>query len=383
MISSLSETGTRVYSIGSGSLSVLPYASERLYLAYPCQPHTDRDQYEYIVATPAFSRYKGSFFDTLYITACHNDTSFSIRRMDVIHHSRAHVTLDRGGVSVYRIRYNGFNGAEIISNKPLTVVSSYAASTPRFQLETLTQQILPTFTWGTEFLLTPLRGRKVGQYYQVTASQTDTRVVRTCNSISTTHTLASRLTPYNFYTDPNTYCSLVSNKPVNVLQFQAEYPTVSTIPSLDHYGNQLTFYSLSSSSNRISVSSLPEFFQPNSIRLDDQPINATWTPIHNGRGSVVGYSCDLSVAGRMVHTVSHDRPGGRVTVLVYGYSYAYNAGLRYSTMASGRVTIHIVKDQIRCLFINYFLFREQGSFHLLILWSREWTSIFWWCSVSG
>ena len=234
-------------------------------------------------------------------------------------------------------------GSRIVSNKPLTVISGHECGnvpSTRSACEHLTQQIPPTSTWGREFFLVPFGGRKAGQYYKIMSFRNATTVMRTCNSVSSTHKLSTAGNFFTFFTSSNTYCSVVSDKPVLVAQLglgrvrdDVGDPIISVLLSLDQYINRYSFFSFNSSDfniHQISVSVLAQYYQPNSIRLDGQPISCSWNAIYNNEGTLVGYGCHSNVTGGVTHVVSHDNPNGRLAVLVHGWGnakgYGYLAG---------------------------------------------------------
>ena len=143
---------------------------------------------------------------------------------------------------------------------------------------------------------------------------------------------------------------MVSNKPLLVSQlgigkqFSIGGPIIFILPSLDQYTNRYSFFSLKISQHnfnihQISVSVLAQYYQPNSIRLDGQPISCSWNAIYNNEDTLVGYGCHRSVTGGVTHVVSHDNQNGRLAVLVYGGSssvgYGYLAGLHLTSSHSG------------------------------------------------
>ena len=375
--------GVHVHSIGGESLSVLAinYKSGTVgdYLAYPCQAVGSAPYEYFVVSTGTISSSLDSEF---LLVGCENDTSITITPtqsvsipVDVQSSTSLLKTVQKGvnhqivlnQMQTLLIKRPGadLSGTRIISNKPLTVVSGHECGNVPSTLpycEHLAEQIPPTSTWGTNFLLVPFGGRNVGQYYKMISSQDGTTVVRTCNSVTTTQTLSSAGNAYTFFTNSSTYCFVVSTKPVIVSQLGIGKgldgvgdPIISIVPSMDQYIDRCTFSSFLSSQfniHQISVSVLPEYYQPSKIRLDGQPIKVTWSPIYNSGGTVVGYGCHLSVTGGAVHTVRHDNPSGKLAVMVYGWSstsgrgYGYLASLRFTPSQSGKMHASFCKALI-------------------------------------
>ena len=368
--------GVHVNSIGGGKLSVLAINLQQAstvggYLAYPCHSVDGSPYYEYyIVSTQSY--YYG-FDSEFLLVGCEANTMISVTPTQTINipidvqssssmsatvqrNTNHQITLNKMQTLLVRAAdySSDLTGTRIISNKPLTVISGHeCANIPSSQYGPcahLAEQILPTTTWRQNFLLVPFGGRS-GQYYKIMSSKGGTTVARTCNSVTTTQTLSSPGNFSTFFTSSTTYCSVVSNKPIFVTQLgiggQQDgigRPVITTVPSLDQYTDRYTFSSLNTSDftiHQISVSVLPEYYQPNNIKLDGNPLQTNWTAIYNTGGSIVGYGCHVSVTGGASHTVSHDNPSGKMAVLVYGWNsapfngYSYLAGLSFRSLQSG------------------------------------------------
>ena len=362
--------GVHVYTTGQGAISVLTInfksTSVGDYLAYPCQDISGAPYEYYIVSTNSSSSQTKSQF---LLVGCEDDTTITITPTQTVsipkdtQSSSSTLTSIFSGVSK-QITLNkmqtlligksstDLTGSRIVSNKPLTVISGHECGNvlSGSPCEHLTEQIPPSTTWGRKFLLVPFGGRNNGQYYKVVSSQANTTVVRTCNSVFTTKTLSIAGSSFTFFTSSDTYCFMVSNKPLLVSQlgigkqFSIGGPIIFILPSLDQYTNRYSFFSLKISQHnfnihQISVSVLAQYYQPNSIRLDGQPISCSWNAIYNNEDTLVGYGCHRSVTGGVTHVVSHDNQNGRLAVLVYGGSssvgYGYLAGLHLTSSHSG------------------------------------------------
>lgn len=243
------------------------------------------------------------------------------------------------------VESSDLTGTKIVSDKPLTVISEHSRAV----------HIPPTSMWGKSFLLVPFGERSgiQGQYYKVIASEDETSFTRTCNFTSNTSVLPTAGDFKQFFTNPTTLCSLVSNKPVLVFYFVAGVRSnfnqpginsiVSPVPSMDQFADYYSFSSLDHETNLIGVSVLPEFYEPSRIFLDGRPIAVNWNAIYNNEGTTVGYGCHVNVSGGSVHTVRHDNPSGRLAVMVFGFTsttarvrrYSYLAGLRFHTSQMG------------------------------------------------
>ena len=366
--------GVYVYTIGAGSISVLAInykvGTVGDYLAYPCEDVGDGPYEYFAISTRTLVSSANSEF---LLVGCEDNTTITITPTQSVSiptdaqstsssltsvSSGANHQITLNKMQTLLVARSGttsdLTGSRIVSNKPLTVVSGHeCANVPSTQTycEHLSEQVPPTSTWGQNFLLVPFGGRNVGQYFKIVASQSSTNVSRTCNSVTLTQTLSSAGSSFTFFTSSTTYCYVASDKPVMVSQLgkggggdNIGDPIISILPSLDQYTNRYVFFSLNTSDfniHQISVSVLPEYYQPSSIRLDGQPITALWSAIYNSGGTVIGFGCRKSVTGGVSHTVSHDNPRGKLSVLVHGWNsgtqrgYGYLAGLQLGTPQSG------------------------------------------------
>lgn len=368
--------GIHVYSIGEGSISVLAINYEESnvgnYQAYPC-PASNSGTYEYLVASPRVRYFRPTEFQNeLLLVGCEDNTSVILTPNlavtipnDVQSNDRIEIRATAGLEHQFTLNQmqtlllrnqSDFGGTRIVSNKPLTVISGHECEGAGSSCEHFSVQMLPLFTLGTRFMLIPYDGSNAheGQGFRVIASQDGTSVVHTCADKPTTLTLPwpyPRVFTSQFSVTSSTFCTLVSNKPVSVLNigYSGRQRTtgdrlIIPVPPLSQYTDKYTFYSLNLSDfhiNQISVSVLLEFFQPSSIRLDGQPIQAIWTPTHTSEGSILGYVTRVSVSGGTTHTVAHDNPRAKLAVMVYGWSsnyrrtYGYLAAQRFTAIPPG------------------------------------------------
>ena len=235
-------------------------------MAYPCQDISGAPYEYYIVSTNSSSSQTKSQF---LLVGCEDDTTITITPTQTVsipkdtQSSSSTLTSIFSGVSK-QITLNkmqtlligksstDLTGSRIVSNKPLTVISGHECGNvlSGSPCEHLTEQIPPSTTWGRKFLLVPFGGRNNGQYYKVVSSQANTTVVRTCNSVFTTKTLSIAGSSFTFFTSSDTYCFMVSNKPLLVSQlgiakqFSIGGPIIFILPSLDQYTNRYSFFSL-------------------------------------------------------------------------------------------------------------------------------------------
>ena len=219
------DKGIHIYTTGEGFISVLAINYEPTsvgeYLAYPCQEIGGSARYEYfIVSTDTLATVASSEF---LLVGCDDNTSITITPtqsvslpLDMQSSTSVLTSVSRGTnhniilnrMQTLLVEKNGtdLSGTKIVSNKPLTVISGHeCGNVPSTQTscEHLTEQVPPTSTWGQKFLLVPFGGTNAGQYFKVIASQENTTVSRTCNSVTIVQMLSSIGSWFTFYTTSN------------------------------------------------------------------------------------------------------------------------------------------------------------------------------------
>ena len=254
--------GIHVFSTGDYDISVLVvnYQSGSIgdYLAYPYR-NWALDRYEYFAVSTGSAVANPPLWSLVLLVGCEDATTITITpsqtitiyanaqisnspQITVVAGSSHTILLNQMQTYLFGKPDSDMSGTKIVSNKPLTVVSGHECgnvpgSTPYCQH--LTEQMLPTVTWGKEFLLAPYGGREVGQYYKVIASMNSTIFSRTCGSSTVTTSLTSSGSTYTFFTSSNMYCSVVSNNPITIHQLApggsldgVGGPIISTIPAM-------------------------------------------------------------------------------------------------------------------------------------------------------
>ena len=328
------------------------------YLSYPCHD-LGLVNYTYI-AVSTDSLVPGAHSQIL-LVACRNNTRITITpthpvqlpldaqtnpaNITTIGSGESHtVILHEQQTLLFNNTEMDLSGTVIDSNHPLTVVSGHECGNVLRAgfCEHLSIQIPPTATWGTEFLLAPFAGRTSGQFFKVTPFEANTVIQLTCDPP------ALNLAPaqFSFTTTSNSYCSLVSSKPVLVTQWtlggQSEGtgdPTVAPVPPIAQFINRVSFfvYPINFRFNSfISVTVPAANFSENNILLNSSPFVCTWRFFNSSRG-IIGYGCTASISSGS-YVMSHRYENGTFSVLVYGHStqhvsYAYNAGMKLEVLS--------------------------------------------------
>ena len=261
-------------------------------------------------------------------------------------------------------------GTQIISNKPLTIISGHECgivSNQQWWLDVffsqdqwwrwsfcdyVTEQIPPTVTWGKKFLLVPFREASVQYYTKIVASEGETTITQTCNNTLINTTFLRFPGDRNFtnaYIDPVTYCTIESDKPILVSQLVSEvyardsyfnfsfiHETLSVTPPIEQYINKVVYVPLNTS--------LTDWFDHHYIQitttnitdvlLDDKPYNWDWEPIHGYNGDIIGYGTVHVFNDTLPHVLHHTDITAGLSVIGYGSmkSYYFNAeGYTYLT----------------------------------------------------
>ena len=362
--------GIRVFSTNRFPISVIllnfePYTVGE-YLAFPCnQP--SQTEYEYFApSTGTLAGGDGSKSQVL-LVGCDDNTTITIIATqpievpeDISSSFSANIQIAAG--MPYQITLHqmqtflfgssvDFSGTRIVSSKPLTVISGHECGNVPADVaacEHLTVQVPPTSTLGQTFFLVPFAGRTAGQYFKAIASQSDTTLYfETCNSTDGSNmTLFNVGDSFQFWTSSNTYCALVTNKPILLSQLSPGVeidgigdPTICLVPATEQYVNKLAFVSFPESFQNqfVSISVQAQFFYPQNIFLDGTHLlNSTWNPIRGRGNATIGYATSHEITGGSnTHTVYHEDTRAGLSIVVYGFSraqsFTYNGGLQFTS----------------------------------------------------
>ena len=351
--------GIHVYTNNGGFISILvinyQYGSIGEYVAYPSQDLADLNQYQYYAVSTGTT--VDHTLSEVLLTGVKNNTTVTIIPTqnvtvpeNIQNPSSPDVTITAGtpfSITLHRMQTFLFgalavdiSGTSIVSNKPLSVVSGHECgnvpSSPYCCCQHLTEQIPPTETWGRQFLLTPYSGRS-GQYYKILASENQTTFNFTCGNgnVSTVYLSISGNT-ITKYSTTNTYCSIVSDKPILVNQLGASYqvdnigdPVISMIPSIDQYSEKITFISPPISGSYpvtlhyINIAATSQ----DTVLMDGSVLSLTWNTIYNDN-NIIGYGAQVQITDLKSHTITSQ---SKLSILVYGFGYAigysYSAGV--------------------------------------------------------
>ncbi len=169
---SVNERNKGILVEADGNVNVFGISFEELsadaYLALPCTVMAV-DEYEYYgISYDTFSIYPS----VILVVACENGTVVKF-------HS---TTISLNSMETYLIASgtNDLTGTRITSSKPLSVFSgSDCANVPtgRSYCDHLVEQVPPTVTWGSKFLVASLEGRSSGERIRVLSARAATVAV--------------------------------------------------------------------------------------------------------------------------------------------------------------------------------------------------------------
>ena len=369
------EKGLHVYTTNDATVFVLVenYISSHnhgVHLAYPCLTFETEIGYEYILASVS-----GDLESQALLVGCENSTEISIAPSQSISlpedfqlTNSTSVVLSAGSTAsgllhqmqtLFISSDHDLTGTKIVSNKPLTVIAGHecAIVSPNTGgCEPFAIQIPPTLTWGTGFLLSPFSTRISGTAYELVTVE-ETSIVLTCGSISTNVLYSVLITSNSFNFSSNEYCSLLTSKPILVVQFatagvlnEIRGPAITRISPTDQFVNKISFLTLSEDIffiHLIAVTVPAEYFNESKILLDGERFDCLWTAIYSRSFIISGYGCSKNIStwknNSRQHVLSHSDEDGLISVVVYGFSshggYAYLGGQYITSAGNGKLIL--------------------------------------------
>ena len=257
-------------------------------------------------------------------------------------------------------------GSRVVSNEPITFISGHeCGNVPHNELQCdhLVEQLPPTISWGTSFLIAPTAERESRDEITIVSSQMNTFVTISCNNrrgdllnlpFNSSISFPNAGKSAAISIDPDSVCHISSNLPILVVQFTPGVdadtqsspngdPFMVLVPAENQYVNHMIVstaqgFPLSSLSFdhylNIFVPESEREFNSSAIRIDGRTVSSnSWVGVlcAGNRSSICGYVLQLSVTNSIAHRIVHSRPDGRFGVIVYGVafleSYAYVGGL--------------------------------------------------------
>ena len=392
--------GIRVFATGEGPIFVLiTMEYDNLfrtgfadYLIHPNMEFAGQSSYEYVGISTSYSgqSFEGRTSQILLIGNT-DATTISITPTQTVslpedaqNSSSPMVTVQAGSthnVTINRLQTLlifhleiDITGTKIVSTKPLTVLSGHnCAQFPSDEnfCEPVFVHVPPTFTWGREYLLAAFAGRTSSQFYRLVTAEESTTIAYRCGTSEPVGSmLPSAGSGTNISLPANSYCSLISSKPIFVVQLGAGHatdnvgdPVMAIVSPISGHVDRTRFITLSSSdfsTSFISVTVQAEHFDQSQILLDGGQLSCTWQQIYNTTSDdVIGYGCSASVT-EGVHNVVHSGDNGVLSVVAYGWNnsprwgYAYLTGIHLAV--AGQTTgIYIASILYKKFMIPYII----------------------------
>ena len=284
--------------------------------------------------------------------------STSTANIDITKGNMHTITLHQAQTLLLEADGDDLSGTEIVSNKPLSVISGHEClniPSAKGGCDQVLAQIPPTVTWGKDFLLVPFAGRK-GQIYKIVSSAPNTVIEHNCENdiIKRVNLIQGQTIEVN----NSKACHLKSNEPILVAQFALGQdvdglgdPALMIVPPLEQYVDQVTFESLpidfSFPKQYITIISPSNHFSPTLVQLDGNLIHCKcmWSLIYSANYSeITGYYCQLEMTSKPgTHLLNYRGSNGRFAVMMYGFNanrykrqgYAYNGGQNMAPINAG------------------------------------------------
>ncbi len=303
------------------------------YLALPCSKMAV-DKYEYYgISYDTISSYYPS---VILLVGCEDGT--------VVKFDSSTITLN--SMETYQIESdNDLTGTRITSSNPLSVFSgSDCANVPQGTLycDHLVEQVPPTVTWGSKFLIASLEGRSSGERIRVLSARAANVAVNCNTNVSVSEfQLQSGGSFREFEIPINSFCSIESTSPVLVAQYAygsrggdgVGDPFMMIIPPIEQFTNSYFVEAFPLYlTNYVTMYVSSEFFRNSQILLDNSIVTG-WRNVVCSSGEICGHISRTNVSTG-AHSIRHQNSSAVLGVSVYGFrsvkSYGYPGGMRLS-----------------------------------------------------
>ena len=308
------------------------------FLALPCS-NLAVDEYEYFAVS--YSNGPGS--SLILIVACENNTLVTTPTESFVLQQQQTYQIDS---------LVDLTGTRVVSNKPISVFGAHQCAyipVSARACDHLTEQIPPTVTWGTRFLVASLLGRESGERIRVISSRGATFALN-CTSFTSPrdYSLPNPGDWEEFEIQADDFCSIESSSPIYVSQYASGStadnrlgdPFAMMIPPIEQYSNNYVLQALPEfEGNYLTIYVALEYFQPESIFVDSSNVDASqWITVNCALSEAVcGYITRVNVTSGE-HRLYHEDSSARVGVSAYGFneanSYGYPGGLRLTPVQS-------------------------------------------------
>ena len=296
--------------------------------------------------------------------------------------------VDTSPLSVYTTVHveshpDDLTGFRVSSTNPIGFMAGHACGQIPVNSPTcdhMIEQIPPSYTWGYNFISSPLVERVSGYVIKIIPRYSGTTVTRLCNGMSPEMQDIS-LNGLEIDISEQVYCCFRTSRPCAVVQFSKGQsvdddlgnpqenvgdPAMVWLAPVGQFVNYVIFYTGFTSMFTSLGFNLGEFasvivpadsFNPQMIRLDSNILMSDkneWTeifcPMNNSIVCAYGTNVTLS-DGK--HNITHDNSSGRLTAIVYGWGdqkgYMYPAGFALDPI--GGMHIYIYSQCLKCISI--------------------------------
>ena len=273
-------------------------------------------------------------------------------------------------------------GFRVSSTNPIGFMAGHACGQIPVESGTcdhMIEQIPPSYTWGYNFISSPLMARISGYVIKIIPRYSGTTVTRVCNGVSEMQDIPF----YGLEIDISgqVYCCFRTSRPSAVVQFSKGQsvddalnspvenvgdPAMVWLAPVGQFVNYVIFYTGFTSVFTSQGFTFGEFanvivpadsFNPQMIRLDGNLLQTNemeWTeifcPMNNSIVCAYGRSVALT-GSEGKHNITHDNPSGRLTAVVYGWAdqkgYMYPAGFALDPIGG----MHIYSQSLKYISI--------------------------------
>ena len=354
--------GIRIYSNKEVTVYGLNYryGTSDAFLALQCST-LRLEEYVYYGLAYNYGGYQNS---QLLFVACEDNTVINIASQTILLNKTETFLFANG---------SDLTGTVAVSNKPVSFFSGHQCSPVPSNVRNcdhLMEQLPDTSTWGTHFLSASFAGRDSGEIYRVIASEPSTTVTFTCSSVSQpkAYTLRFAGSWEEITTSDDSFCLIVSNKPILVVQFALGIeadgygdPFMTVVPAINQYSNNYVIPIFRQfPTNFITIFVSPEHYQPQDIHVDGVNLeDSNWTAIYCLNNTTCGYSTYIDLAAGN-HQIYHQNKTATIGVIAYGFdrtfSYGYPGGLKQAIMEGTVISlltlfvyIYRNKNQCKCI----------------------------------
>ena len=332
-VRSNSERNKGIYVKAEGESKIIVYGlsyhihTSDAFLALPCS-NLSVEEYEYYAMT--YPDRRPEYTSDVLIVGCEDNTLVTTPSNTI--------TLNR--LETYLIQSSDSTGMRVTSTKPVSFFSNQQCTdipTNIRACDHLTEQIPPTFTWGTSFYAASLLGRSSGELFRIIAAENSTTVRVNCTTFIQVQVYNFSVAGnwQEFQIRPLSFCNIESSAPILVTQFALGYdsdhitgdPFMMMIPPVEQYSNNYVLNALSNfSTNCITIYVAAKYYQPNRIFVDDtSQVSSLWTSVYCSNNLLCGYITRVNLtAGE--HRLHHQDPHASIGVSAYGFSYATSYG---------------------------------------------------------